>query len=301
MTLRFSSFTIQDILTGRGVRGKSCTRSTEELYAQKHSICTGHDTRVPDLSHQDVDENRIYRERLPADLRLSVGNVRSDTYNEEATGEETELREGEQFYSIRQSYLPSSSSVTSLTEKTHLLSSHVSIVFPDQQPHDVEQDKRQKEEEEGCHHGGETVSWSSDKQQCRPGTKKRSRAAFSHAQVYELERRFNRQRYLSGPERADLAETLKLTETQVKIWFQNRRYKTKRRQMAAELAACSSPKKVAVQVLVRDNQKQYHQANGVHIPMTVPLLNTPPHPSHFHTNSEYLNTEKKMLKVAFSG
>ena len=35
--------------------------------------------------------------------------------------------------------------------------------------------------------------------------KKRSRAAFSHAQVYELERRFSHQRYLSGPERADLA------------------------------------------------------------------------------------------------
>uniref|UniRef100_A0A8C0VNV6 Homeobox protein Nkx-3.2 n=1 Tax=Cyanistes caeruleus TaxID=156563 RepID=A0A8C0VNV6_CYACU len=61
--------------------------------------------------------------------------------------------------------------------------------------------------------------------------KKRSRAAFSHAQVFELERRFNHQRYLSGPERADLAASLKLTETQVKIWFQNRRYKTKRRQM----------------------------------------------------------------------
>ena len=36
--------------------------------------------------------------------------------------------------------------------------------------------------------------------------KKRSRAAFSHAQVYELERRFSHQRYLSGPERADLAQ-----------------------------------------------------------------------------------------------
>lgn len=54
--------------------------------------------------------------------------------------------------------------------------------------------------------------------------KKRSRAAFSHAQVFELERRFAAQKYLSGPERADLARGLKLTETQVKIWFQNRRY-----------------------------------------------------------------------------
>ncbi|XP_038629647.1 NK3 homeobox 3 [Scyliorhinus canicula] len=90
--------------------------------------------------------------------------------------------------------------------------------------------------------------------------KKRSRAAFSHAQVFELERRFNHQRYLSGPERADLAAALKLTETQVKIWFQNRRYKTKKRQMAADLVVSSAPaaaKKVAVRVLVRDNQRQY--------------------------------------------
>ncbi|XP_059421459.1 NK3 homeobox 3 [Carassius carassius] len=92
-------------------------------------------------------------------------------------------------------------------------------------------------------------------------TKKRSRAAFSHAQVYELERRFNLQRYLSGPERADLAGALKLTETQVKIWFQNRRYKTKRRQMAAELTTTPTTalaKRVAVKVLVRNDQRQYN-------------------------------------------
>ncbi|XP_069468309.1 homeobox protein zampogna-like [Ambystoma mexicanum] len=90
----------------------------------------------------------------------------------------------------------------------------------------------------------------------RPG-KKRSRAAFSHAQVYELERRFSLQRYLSGPERAELAASLKLTETQVKIWFQNRRYKTKRKQRAAQLAAPGAAKRVAIRVLVRDDQRQY--------------------------------------------
>lgn len=96
------------------------------------------------------------------------------------------------------------------------------------------------------------------------GRKKRSRAAFSHAQVYELERRFSQQRYLSGPERADLAVSLKLTETQVKIWFQNRRYKTKRKQLqmqengmlaaaAAAAAANHHARKVAVKVLVNNN------------------------------------------------
>ncbi|KAK7934153.1 hypothetical protein WMY93_005049 [Mugilogobius chulae] len=62
------------------------------------------------------------------------------------------------------------------------------------------------------------------------GRQKRSRAAFTHLQVMELEKKFNHQKYLSAPERAHLASALRLTETQVKIWFQNRRYKTKRKQ-----------------------------------------------------------------------
>lgn len=85
--------------------------------------------------------------------------------------------------------------------------------------------------------------------------KKRSRAAFTHAQVFELERRFSQQRYLSGPERADLAQALKLTETQVKIWYQNRRYKTKRKQLQLQENNLlnQNGRKVAVKVLVKDD------------------------------------------------
>lgn len=84
--------------------------------------------------------------------------------------------------------------------------------------------------------------------------KKRSRAAFSHAQVFELERRFAQQRYLSGPERSELAKNLRLTETQVKIWFQNRRYKTKRKQIQQhEAAVLNATKRIPVQVLVRED------------------------------------------------
>uniref|UniRef100_A0A8C4WIV6 NK3 homeobox 1 n=1 Tax=Gopherus evgoodei TaxID=1825980 RepID=A0A8C4WIV6_9SAUR len=77
---------------------------------------------------------------------------------------------------------------------------------------------------------------SSPSNQRTPKQQKRSRAAFSHTQVIELERKFSHQKYLSAPERAYLAKNLKLTETQVKIWFQNRRYKTKRKQLASELS-----------------------------------------------------------------
>lgn len=52
-------------------------------------------------------------------------------------------------------------------------------------------------------------------------TKKRKRRVlFSKAQTYELERRFRQQRYLSAPEREHLANIIRLTPTQVKIWFQ---------------------------------------------------------------------------------
>lgn len=112
--------------------------------------------------------------------------------------------------------------------------------------------KDQKSQESDVNH----TSTTSPQQQPKP-RKKRSRAAFSHAQVFELERRFSHQKYLSGPERAELASALKLTETQVKIWFQNRRYKTKRRQLASEICPPSAAKKVAVRVLVRDDHKQY--------------------------------------------
>jgi len=66
------------------------------------------------------------------------------------------------------------------------------------------------------------------------GRKKKTRTVFSRGQVEQLETTFETKRYLSSAERSGLAVLLHLTETQVKIWFQNRRNKWKR-QMAADL------------------------------------------------------------------
>ena len=51
-----------------------------------------------------------------------------------------------------------------------------------------------------------------------------SRTVFSRKQLAKLEERFVQQTFLSKEERLELAEALKLTERQVMVWFQNRRY-----------------------------------------------------------------------------
>uniref|UniRef100_A0A8C8R4R2 NK2 homeobox 3 n=1 Tax=Pelusios castaneus TaxID=367368 RepID=A0A8C8R4R2_9SAUR len=91
----------------------------------------------------------------------------------------------------------------------------------------------------------------------KPRSRRKPRVLFSQAQVFELERRFKQQRYLSAPEREHLASSLKLTSTQVKIWFQNRRYKCKRQRQDKSLElgqAPPPPRRVAVPVLVRDGK-----------------------------------------------
>ncbi|KAK5896608.1 hypothetical protein CesoFtcFv8_009750 [Champsocephalus esox] len=63
---------------------------------------------------------------------------------------------------------------------------------------------------------------------------KRIRTAFSPSQLLRLERAFEKNHYVVGVERKQLASTLCLTETQVKVWFQNRRTKHKRQKLEEE-------------------------------------------------------------------
>uniref|UniRef100_A0A452RWM2 Ventral anterior homeobox 2 n=1 Tax=Ursus americanus TaxID=9643 RepID=A0A452RWM2_URSAM len=59
---------------------------------------------------------------------------------------------------------------------------------------------------------------------------KRTRTSFTAEQLYRLEMEFQRCQYVVGRERTELAHQLNLSETQVKVWFQNRRTKQKKDQ-----------------------------------------------------------------------
>ncbi|XP_028391591.1 homeobox protein Nkx-6.3-like [Dendronephthya gigantea] len=73
-------------------------------------------------------------------------------------------------------------------------------------------------------------SYTADKDLLR---RRNTRPTFSGRQVYLLEKTFQQTKYLAGPERAQLAYTLRMSESQVKVWFQNRRTKWRKLNCAA--------------------------------------------------------------------
>ncbi|KAG7279910.1 hypothetical protein CRUP_021543 [Coryphaenoides rupestris] len=156
--------------------------------------------------------------------------------------------------------------------------------------HDEWKKRDDEEEEDGGGGAGGGGGGGADKKQCR---KKKTRTVFSRSQVFQLESTFDLKRYLSSSERAGLAASLHLTETQVKIWFQNRRNKWKR-QLAAELEAANLSHAAAqriVRVPILYHESSASDRSGVGgvgvgavggggVPVSQPLL-TFPHPVYY--------------------
>uniref|UniRef100_A0A7E4VJA3 Homeobox domain-containing protein n=1 Tax=Panagrellus redivivus TaxID=6233 RepID=A0A7E4VJA3_PANRE len=62
--------------------------------------------------------------------------------------------------------------------------------------------------------------------------KKQSRPTFTGHQIFMLEKKFEQTKYLAGSDRAQLAKELNMSESQVKVWFQNRRTKWRKKDAA---------------------------------------------------------------------
>ncbi|CAJ0585913.1 unnamed protein product, partial [Mesorhabditis spiculigera] len=62
--------------------------------------------------------------------------------------------------------------------------------------------------------------------------KKQSRPTFTGHQIFMLEKKFEQTKYLAGNDRAQLAQELNMSESQVKVWFQNRRTKWRKKEAA---------------------------------------------------------------------
>ncbi|XP_065335670.1 homeobox protein Nkx-6.2-like [Cloeon dipterum] len=124
-------------------------------------------------------------------------------------------------------------------------------------PHSVwnsQQSGNGHQQQQHQQHHQQQASSHPDKDQSK---KKHTRPTFSGQQIFALEKTFEQTKYLAGPERAKLAFALGMTESQVKVWFQNRRTKWRKRH-AAEMATAKRRQEAAEDEAEEDLDEQEH-------------------------------------------
>lgn len=103
--------------------------------------------------------------------------------------------------------------------------------------------------------------------------KRKLRTVFTEKQLEGLESKFAEKKYLSVPDRMELAGRLELSETQVKTWFQNRRMKCKKQQVSEsqeeeEPSSAGALSPAAKRPRFTDSSESESECEGVSSPLS---------------------------------
>ncbi|KRX22965.1 Homeobox protein ceh-31 [Trichinella nelsoni] len=140
---------------------------------------------------------------------------------------------------------------------------------------------------------------------------RKARTIFTDQQLKALEESFEQQKYLSVQDRLDLAKQLKLSDTQVKTWYQNRRTKWKRQSSVGLDLLSEIDNMAAVQHLLRTNpywssylSKSFANSTDSFqaLKNCIPYLQSAPNANVGYTsmNSRNTTTTSQMLPVELS-